>query len=105
MWPGRPVIGTVTRSASISRGISTSGACPSLRRERPRELVEGALRAVLLWDVIDMGEAARERHARHMHRRHLRREHCLELIARLDSLDDREHEISSFFGVFWKSSG
>jgi hypothetical protein len=28
----------------------------------------------------------------------LRREHCLKLIARLDSLDDREHEIRSFFG-------
>src|SRR5271163_2281594 len=33
-----------------------------LRRERPRELVERTLCAVLLWDVIDVCEAARERH-------------------------------------------
>ena len=35
-----------------------------LRGERSRQLVERTLCAVLLWDVIDMGEAPRERHGR-----------------------------------------
>ena len=40
-----------------------------------------------------MRQAARERHRRVVHGRHLGGEHSLNLVARLDALDDREHEI------------
>jgi hypothetical protein len=40
-----------------------------------------------------MREAAGECHARHVDGRHLGRKHCLELIPRLNTFDDRQHEI------------
>ena len=45
-----------------------------------------------------MREASGERHRSHVDGRHLGGEHRLDLIARLDSLDDREHEIDSLLG-------
>jgi hypothetical protein len=64
-----------------------------LRRKRAIEFIESAFRAVLLGNVVYMGEAAGECHARHVDGRHLGRKHCLELIPRLNSFDDGQHEI------------
>jgi hypothetical protein len=52
--------------------------------EGANELIERPLGAVLLRDVLNMRQAAGERHGRHVHRRHLSRQHGLDLIARLD---------------------
>jgi hypothetical protein len=64
-----------------------------LRRERPGELVEGGLGAVLLRDIVDVRQASGERHRGHVDRRHLSAKHRLDLIPRLDPFDDRKHEI------------
>ena len=71
-----------------------------LSREGARELVEGVLGAVLLRDILDAGEASGESHRGHVHRRHLSAEHRLDLIARLDPLDDREHKIRAKFSIY-----
>ena len=44
-----------------------------LDSERPRQLVERPLGAVLLWDVVHIVEAAGKRHGGHVHRGHLGR--------------------------------
>jgi hypothetical protein len=44
-----------------------------------------------------MGKAAGKRHRRHVDGGHLSGEHRLDLIARLDALDDGEHEIDPVF--------
>src|SRR6266480_3216889 len=67
--------------------------CLHLHRKRAGEFIESAYRAVLLGNVIYMGEAAGECHARHVDGRHLGRKHCLELIPRLNTFDDRQPEI------------
>jgi hypothetical protein len=69
-----------------------------LRCEGPGELVVGIRGAILLREIVHMSQAAAERHRRHMNRRHLSSEHRLDLIARLDALNHREHEIDGFFG-------
>src|SRR6266852_2455306 len=66
-----------------------------LRSKRSREFGERALRTVLLPNVLNMREAARECHARHVHSSHLACEHRLNLISRLNAFDDRKHEINS----------
>jgi len=48
-----------------------------LSGERPREFVERVLGAVLLREIVDVGEAARERHCGVVHGGHLGREHRL----------------------------
>jgi len=53
-----------------------------LRREGSRELVEGALGAVLLWDVVDVVEPPRGCHRCHVNRCHLGCEHGLDLRRR-----------------------
>ena len=45
-----------------------------LRRERPGQFVEGALRAISLWDGLHTREPLRERHGRRVNRGHLSRE-------------------------------
>jgi hypothetical protein len=62
-------------------------------RKRAGELIESPFRAVLLGNVVYTGEAAGECHARHVDGRHLGRKHCLELIPRLNTFDDGQHEI------------
>lgn len=69
----------------------------NLHRKCARKFVERALGGILLRDIVDVGEPTRERHRGHMHLRHLRREHRLDLVARINALDHREHEIRSFF--------
>ena len=59
-----------------------------LGREGARQLVECALRAVLLGDVLDVGEPPGERHRREMYGGHLGGKHGLELILRLYAGDD-----------------
>ncbi len=65
--------------------------------ERARELVKGRLGAVLLREIVSVGEVASGRHRRVVDRAHLRRQHRLDLIARLDPLHDGEHEIRPAF--------
>jgi hypothetical protein len=55
--------------------------------------VESAFRAVLLRDVSDTAEPACKCHACDVDGRHLGRKHRLELIPRLNTFDDRQHEI------------
>jgi hypothetical protein len=57
------------------------------------ELIESPFRTVLLGNGFNFGEAAGECHARHVDGRHLGRKHCLELIPRLNTFDDGQHEI------------
>ena len=76
---------------------SVSLQCLDLRCERPGELVEGVLGAVLLYDKLDMRQASGERHSRVVDGGHLSPEHRLNLIARLDPLDDCEHKIRPAF--------
>ena len=66
-----------------------------LRRRGSCQLVEGALCAVLLRDVFDMGEPARKGHDGVMNRSHLSGEHGLDLVARLDPFDDCEREVDA----------
>src|ERR1039457_7235005 len=73
-----------------------------LRREGSRELVESALRAVLLRDIFHMSKTAREGHSRHMHDGHLRGEHGLHLVPRFHALDHGKHEVQRalvYFGA------
>jgi hypothetical protein len=65
-----------------------------LRRERPRELVEGIRSAVLLRNGLDVRHAAGECHQGHLNRGHLRGKHGLNLVAWLDALNHRQREIS-----------
>ena len=62
--------------------------CRDLHRERPGELVEGSFGAILLRDILNMGEAARECHCRVVDCRHLGGEHGLDLIAGLYAFHD-----------------
>jgi hypothetical protein len=71
-----------------------------LRSERSRELGERALRTVLLPDVFNVRKAARQCHSRHVHGGHLACKHRLNLISRLNALDDRKHEINSHWVEF-----
>jgi hypothetical protein len=64
-----------------------------LRGEGPSQFVERPLSAVLLRDVLDMRQAVGESHRGRVDCGHLRRQHRLDLVAWLDALDDREHEI------------
>jgi hypothetical protein len=67
-----------------------------LRSERSGELGERTLRTVLMPNVMNVRAAARKCHARHLHGSHLACKHRLNLIARLNALDDRNHEINSY---------
>jgi hypothetical protein len=69
-----------------------------LRGERARQLIEGPLGGILLLDTVDARQAAGEGHRGHVDSRHLSSEHRLDLIARLDAFNHREHEIDGFFG-------
>jgi hypothetical protein len=57
---------------------SVSLQCLDLRCERPGELVEGVLGAVLLYDKLDMRQASGERHRRVVDGGHLSTEHRLD---------------------------
>ena len=75
-----------------------------LRRERPGELVEGGLGAVLLRDVLDMREASGEGHRGVVDGGHLGGEHRLDLVARANSplpkpLLINLHQDSTFFDL------
>jgi DDE superfamily endonuclease len=72
---------------------SVSLECLDLRRERPGELVEGVLGAVLLRDSLDVRQFSGEGHCGHMNGRHLGGEHRLNLIARLSTLNAVEREV------------
>ncbi len=61
-----------------------------LGRKCPSQLVEGAFGAVLLRDVVNVRQAAREGHGRHVNGGHLRGELGFHLILRLHALDHRE---------------
>ena len=90
-----------------SAGCARSRRCPSivlgatpvtvecfhLHCKRAGEFIESPFRTVLLGNVVYFREAAGERHARDVDGRHLGRKHCLELIPRLNTFDDRQHEI------------
>jgi hypothetical protein len=68
-----------SRAVSLER-LDLSG-------EGPGELVEGVLGAVLLREIVDMGEATSEGHCGHMNGRHLGGEHRLGLVTWLDPFD------------------
>ncbi len=73
---------------------------PYLGHECPGELVEGALRAVLLLAVLYMGKPARAGHGRQMNGGHLRREHGFHFVLRGNALYHRNHEIEAAFVRF-----
>ena len=58
-----------------------------LRGKGPSELVEGALRTILLRDVVHTREPTREGHGRSVNDGHLRREHGFQLIFGLCAFD------------------
>ena len=58
-----------------------------LRCERSRQFVESAFGAVLLGNIIDVLQLAREGHGLHVNGGHLCRQHRLDLVLRLDTLD------------------
>src|ERR1700757_2659429 len=64
-----------------------------LRREGAGELIEGALRAILLRNGFHMREAAREGHDGVVDGGHLRREHGLDVVLRLHAFDHRKHKV------------
>ena len=64
-----------------------------LSGEGSGELGEGAHCAVLLGDILNVIETARESHGRAVDRGHLSREHGFQLIPRLHAFDHREHEV------------
>ena len=84
-----------------SAGCARSPRCPSIVLGATPvtveclhcALLESPFRTVLLGNGFNFGEAAGECHARHVDGRHLGRKHCLELIPRLNTFDDRQHEI------------
>ena len=67
--------------------------CLHLHRKRAGELIERAFRTVHLANLFLMGQATREGHGRYVDHRHLGRKHGLELIPRLNTFDDGQHEI------------
>ena len=87
----------IHRDVLHADGLLASGSVSlerlDLRRKGAGELIEGALRAVLLRDVVHMSEPAREGHGRVVNSGHLSREHRLHLVPRLYALDHREQEI------------
>src|SRR5262249_449273 len=64
-----------------------------LCRKGPGELIQGALRTVLLRKGLHMREPTRECHGRHMNSGHLRRKHGFHLIFWLCAFDYGQHEI------------
>jgi hypothetical protein len=64
-----------------------------LSRECPGELVEGALRTVLLRDVLNVIQATREGHGCVVDGGHLSREHGFNLVPWLDAFDHCQHEV------------
>src|SRR3954454_5263965 len=64
-----------------------------LSRKGAGRAVEGPLGAVLLGNVLDVAEAAREGHGGHVDGRHLTRQHGLDLVSGLDPFEDGQHEV------------
>ena len=64
-----------------------------LRRERPGELIEGALCTILLLNGFHMRKPTRECHGRRVNGGHLCPEQGFHLVPRLHTFDHREHEI------------
>jgi two-component sensor histidine kinase len=74
-------------------GVAMPDSSDALGGGYGRQLVERALGAVLLRDVLNIVETAREGHGRIVNRRHLRRQHRLDLVAWLHALDHGKHEV------------
>ena len=71
---------------------SVSLQCLDLRCECPGQLIESAFCTILLRDGLTVPEPPRERHRRHLNSSHLGRQQGFDLVPRLHSFDNREHE-------------